>query len=68
MHQISFSALLSVAQRADASLIAGNVMENQIVLEGKMRLDVMTLNVRLVDLTVLGRMYVCLQLGSVTEM
>ena len=68
MHQISFSALLSVAQRADASLIAGNVMESQIVLEGKMRLDVMILNVWLEHLTVLVRMYVCLQLGSVTEM
>ena len=57
MHQISFSALLSVAQRADASLIAGNVMERKIVLEVKMRLDVVNLNVRLEHLTVLGRTY-----------
>ena len=57
MHQISFSALLSVAQRADASLIAGNVMEKQIVKEVKMR-NVMILNVRLDHLTVLGRIYV----------
>ena len=57
MHHISFCALLSVAQRVGASLTAGNVMDRKIVLEVKMRLDAVNLNVRLEHLTVLGRTY-----------